>query len=36
MARYVEGRNRYQSLLLPENIDDYVDRDNPPVKKHPS
>ena len=29
MARYVEGRNRSQSFLLPENIDDYVDEDNP-------
>jgi len=29
MARYVEGRDRSQSFLLPENIDDYVDEDNP-------
>ena len=29
MARYVEGRDRSQSFLLPENIDDCVDEDNP-------
>lgn len=29
MARYVEGRDRSQSFLLPENIDDYVDENNP-------
>jgi transposase len=29
MARYVEGRNRSQNFLLPENVDDYVDENNP-------
>lgn len=29
MARYVEGRNRTQSFLLPECVDDYVGEDNP-------
>ena len=29
MARCVEGRDRSQSFLLPENIDDYVDDGNP-------
>ena len=29
MARYVEGRDRSQSFLLPENIDDYVGEENP-------
>ncbi len=29
MARYVEGRDRSQGFLLPESIDDYIERDNP-------
>ena len=29
MARYVEGRSRSQSFLLPESIDDYIDEGNP-------
>ena len=29
MGRFVEGEDRYQSLLLPESLDDYVDEDNP-------
>ncbi len=29
MARYIEGRNRSQSFLLPENIDDYINQENP-------
>ena len=28
MTRYVEGCNRNQSFLLPENVDDYVGEDN--------
>ena len=29
MARYVEGRSRLQSFLLPESVEDYVDENNP-------
>jgi transposase len=29
MKRYVEGRNRTQTTLLPESLDDYVAEDNP-------
>ena len=29
MARYIEGRNRFQSFLLPESIDDYIGENNP-------
>ncbi len=29
MTRYIEGRNRQQSFLLPESVDDYVGEDNP-------
>ena len=29
MGRFVEGEDRYQSLLLPESLDDYVGEDNP-------
>ncbi len=29
MARYIEGRDRHQSFLLPECLDDYVCDDNP-------
>ena len=29
MSRYIEGRDRSQTFLLPESIDDYIDEDNP-------
>ncbi len=29
MTRFIEGRDRRQSFLLPECVDDYVDEDNP-------
>jgi transposase len=29
MKRYVEGRDRSQTSLLPETLDDYVSEDNP-------
>jgi transposase len=29
MGRFVEGKDRRQSLLLPESLDDYVCEDNP-------
>jgi transposase len=29
MKRYVEGRDRFQSALLPDTLDDYVAEDNP-------
>jgi transposase len=29
MSRYIEGRDRCQTFLLPESIDDYIDEDNP-------
>jgi transposase len=28
MGRFVEGEDRYQSLLSPESLDDYVGEDN--------
>ena len=29
MTRYIAGRDRRQSFLLPECVDDYVGEDNP-------
>ena len=29
MKRYVEGRDRFQTTLLPETLDDYVGEENP-------
>jgi transposase len=29
MTRYIEGLDRRQTFLLPEDVDDYVDEDNP-------
>ena len=29
MARFIEGKDRRQTLLLPECLDDYVTQDNP-------
>ena len=29
MARFIEGKDRRQTLLLPEGLDDYVTQDNP-------
>jgi transposase len=29
MTRYIEGSDRRQALLLPECVDDYVDKNNP-------
>jgi len=29
MARFIEGADRRQAVLLPESLDDYVDADNP-------
>ena len=29
MTRFIEGTARDQALLLPEYLDDYVDKDNP-------
>ncbi len=29
MTRFIEGKNRRQTLLLPECLDDYVTPDNP-------
>lgn len=29
MGRFVEGGDRYQSLLLPESLDDCIGEDNP-------
>ena len=29
MKRYVEGRDRFQTTLLPASLDDYVGEDNP-------
>ncbi len=29
MKRYIQGDNRYQSLLFPETLDEYISEDNP-------
>lgn len=29
MKRYIQGADRTQSILLPEQLDDYVTEDNP-------
>ena len=29
MKRFVEGKDRSQSTLFPERLDDYIDQDNP-------
>jgi len=29
MKRFIEGQERAQSILLPECLDDFVDKDNP-------
>ncbi len=29
MSRYIDGRDRTQSVLFPERLDDWIDEDNP-------